>query len=140
MNALLQFAPKYFEYMSRAFFQDVRRSFYTAHCRPASADGSPTCFACPAHFQLPTVLAKILGVFRISFRNAATGNNKKLDVLVMENIFYNKNITTQFDLKGSTRNRHAEVVEGKACVLLDENLNGSKSDQQGQVSKESPQS
>ena len=44
----------------------------------------------------------------------------------MENIYYNKVITRQFDLKGSTRNRHVEVTDDKACVLLDENLIDSK--------------
>ena len=49
-----------------------------------------------------------------------------MDVMVMENIYYNKVITRQFDLKGSTRNRHVEVTDDKACVLLDENLIDSK--------------
>lgn len=72
--------------------------------------------------QLPTVLAKILGVFRISFKSQSSGRNKRMDVLVMENIYYNKTITEQFDLKGSLRNRMVETSSGKNTVLLDENL------------------
>lgn len=45
-----------------------------------------------------------------------------MDVLVMENIYYNKVISDQFDLKGSLRNRMVETSSGKSCVLLDENL------------------
>ena len=76
----------------------------------------------PLSRQLPTVLAKILGVYRLSFKNAQTSKAKKMDVLVIENIYYNRTIIRQFDLKGSLRNRHVEVAEGKAVVLLDENL------------------
>lgn len=50
-----------------------------------------------------------------------------MDVLVMENIYYNKTISDQFDLKGSLRNRMVEPSGGKDCVLLDENLIQSKS-------------
>lgn len=50
-----------------------------------------------------------------------------MDVLVMENIYYNKTISEQFDLKGSLRNRMVEASSGKNTVLLDENLVQSKS-------------
>lgn len=78
-------------------------------------------------YQLPTVLAKVLGVFRISFKSQSSGRSKRMDVLVMENIYYNKTISEQFDLKGSLRNRMVEISSGKNCVLLDENLVQSES-------------
>jgi len=74
MDALLRFAPAYFEYMSKAIFHGVdptpdsiRRSFLTL-----------------ALLQLPTILAKIFGFYRIGLRNPATGKVMRLDVLVME--------------------------------------------------------
>ena len=35
-----------------------------------------------------TLLAKILGVFTVGYRNSSTGKSLKIDVLVIENIFY----------------------------------------------------
>lgn len=64
MEAFLRFAPLYFEYMSQSLFHD-----------------------------LPTTLAKLFGVYRLGFKNALTGKNVKLDVLVMENLFYNRQIS-----------------------------------------------
>lgn len=42
---------------------------------------------------MPTVLAKIYGVYQIAFRNSGTGRSFKQDVLVMENLFYDRKIT-----------------------------------------------
>ncbi|KAL8580115.1 hypothetical protein ACOMHN_061229 [Nucella lapillus] len=73
----------------------------------------------------PTALAKILGVYRIGFRNAQTNTTLKQDLLVMENLFYNRKITQKFDLKGSMRNRLVNTAGKQAeeeLVLLDENL------------------
>lgn len=44
-------------------------------------------------FQRPTALAKIVGAFRIGFRNNQTNNDLKQDLLVMENLFYNCSIS-----------------------------------------------
>lgn len=68
--------------------------------------------------QRPTVLAKIYGFFKIGYRNAITGRALRMNVLVMENLFYERsfskvrgmpNIMSDslqiYDLKGSTRNR-----------------------------------
>ncbi|GAA6063971.1 hypothetical protein JCM10212_004781 [Sporobolomyces blumeae] len=63
----------------------------------------------------PTVLAKIFGIYRISFGK----KYKNLDFLVMENLFYGRHLKQIFDLKGSTRNRRADQNNP---VLLDENL------------------
>ncbi|CAK8672639.1 unnamed protein product [Clavelina lepadiformis] len=57
----------------------------------------------------PTTLSKILGVYRVSFHNSSTNRTFKQDVLVMENLFYKRNITQVFDLKGSVRNRHVKT-------------------------------
>lgn len=46
----------------------------------------------------------------------------KIDLLVLENIFYNRNISRIFDLKGSTRNRHVQSTGKQDQVLMDENL------------------
>ncbi|KAI8907211.1 hypothetical protein EDD86DRAFT_192392 [Gorgonomyces haynaldii] len=93
MDALYKFAPAYFEYMSQAFFH-----------------------------ELPTVLAKIFGFYRIGFKNPSTGKNMKMDLLVMENLFYERTISRIFDLKGSMRNRHVQSTGNDNQVLLDENL------------------
>lgn len=93
MEAFLRFAPAYFEYMSQAIFHD-----------------------------LPTLLAKIVGVYRIGFKNSQTGRSLKFDVLVMENLFYQRKVSRIFDLKGSVRNRHVQSTGRQNEVLLDENL------------------
>ena len=41
--------------------------------------------------QRPLVLAKILGVYSIGYRNTKTGNSKRLDVIIMENLLYGHN-------------------------------------------------
>ncbi|GBB85059.1 hypothetical protein RclHR1_11630001 [Rhizophagus clarus] len=92
VDAFLKFAPKYFEYMSRALV------------------------------TLPTVLAKIFGFYRIGFRNEHTGKSMKIDVIVMENLFYERKVSKIFDLKGSMRNRHVQSTGKQNEVLLDENL------------------
>ncbi|KAI9091886.1 hypothetical protein DFS34DRAFT_634485 [Phlyctochytrium arcticum] len=93
MDALYKFAPAYFEYMSQAIFHD-----------------------------LPTVLAKILGFYRISYKNPTTGKSMRFDCFVMENLFYERKIARIFDLKGSMRNRHVQSTGRQNEVLLDENL------------------
>ncbi|RIA92962.1 hypothetical protein C1645_763745 [Glomus cerebriforme] len=92
VDAFLKFAPKYFEYMSRALV------------------------------HLPTGLAKIFGFYRIGFRNEHSGKNTKIDVIVMENLFYERKVSKIFDLKGSMRNRHVQSTGKENEVLLDENL------------------
>ncbi len=42
--------------------------------------------------QKPTVLAKILGVYRIGYRNSQTNTALKQDLLVIENLFYDRNV------------------------------------------------
>ena len=68
------------------------------------------------------MLAKIFGFYRISFKNSSTGKQIKMDVVVMENIFWGRQISKIFDLKGSVRNRLVKSTGNQAEVLLDENL------------------
>ncbi|XP_066965143.1 1-phosphatidylinositol 3-phosphate 5-kinase isoform X1 [Macrobrachium rosenbergii] len=74
--------------------------------------------------QQPTILTRIVGVYRIGYRNATTNKAQRMDVLIMENLFYQRNITHKFDLKGSIRNRlvNTSGKEESELVLLDENL------------------
>lgn len=75
--------------------------------------------------QKPTALAKILGVYKVGYRNPVTNTAQKQDLLVMENLFYKRKMGQVFDLKGSIRNRHVKTsgqVVQPDLVLLDENL------------------
>ncbi|GEM08377.1 1-phosphatidylinositol-3-phosphate 5-kinase [Rhodotorula toruloides] len=78
----------------------------------------------PAYFEYmadalfqgrPTVLAKVFGIYRVSLGK----QYRNVDFLVMENLFYARQLKQIFDLKGSTRNRR---VDESNPVLLDENL------------------
>ena len=72
--------------------------------------------------QKPTALAKVLGVYRIGFRNTITNQTMKEDVLVIENLFYTHKCSKVFDLKGSLRNRYMQSNNKDSEVFLDENL------------------
>ncbi|XP_068101047.1 1-phosphatidylinositol 3-phosphate 5-kinase isoform X2 [Hyperolius riggenbachi] len=96
VQSFLDFAPHYFTYITNA-----------------------------VQMKKPTALAKILGVYRIGYKNSQNNTEKKLDLLVMENLFYGRKMAQVFDLKGSLRNRNVKTDTGKeSCdvVLLDENL------------------
>ena len=70
-----------------------------------------------------TVLAKILGVYKIVCKNSMNNSSSKsVYLLVMENLFYKRKIVQKFDLKGSARNRLADTNSVDEVVLLDENL------------------
>ena len=64
----------------------------------------------------------MLGFYQIFIKNPATGTEIKWDVLVMENLFYDRKTTRIFDLKGSMRNRYAQSTGDSGEVLLDENM------------------
>merc|ERR1711939_948068 len=91
--AFLKFAPAYFNIMAEALFH-----------------------------ELPTVIAKMLGFYQIIIKNPITGTEIKWDVLVMENLFYDRSPTRIFDLKGSMRNRKINATGERNEVLLDENM------------------
>ncbi|KAJ6256738.1 1-phosphatidylinositol 3-phosphate 5-kinase fab1 [Drechslerella dactyloides] len=92
-NAFLKFAPSYFHIMSEALFH-----------------------------ELPTAIAKMLGFFTISIKNPNTGTELRWDLLVMENLFYDRKMSRTFDLKGSMRNRYVQETGEQNEVLLDENM------------------
>ncbi|KAJ6224658.1 hypothetical protein RDWZM_003203 [Blomia tropicalis] len=56
----------------------------------------------------PSSLVKIVGVYQISYKN--TSKASVHHILVMENLFYECNISFIYDLKGSMRNRKVEIV------------------------------
>ncbi|KAF4833217.1 1-phosphatidylinositol 3-phosphate 5-kinase FAB1 [Colletotrichum tropicale] len=92
-SAFLRFAPAYFGIMAEALFHD-----------------------------LPSVIAKMLGFFQLIIKNPVTGIEIKLDLLLMENLFYDRGPTRLFDLKGSMRNRKIQSTGEQNEVLLDENM------------------
>jgi hypothetical protein len=100
MQLFLGFAPNYFDYIQR--------------CHTS---------------RQPTLLGKIVGVYRIVYRNLTSNATLNSNLLVMENLFYSRSVTYKFDLKGSVRNRmvnpNAADNDGE-IVLLDENLLNSK--------------
>lgn len=49
--------------------------------------------------QRPTALAKILGVYRIGYKNSQNNTEKKLDLLVMENLFYGRKMAQVCEAK-----------------------------------------
>ncbi|EPQ60145.1 hypothetical protein GLOTRDRAFT_134891 [Gloeophyllum trabeum ATCC 11539] len=98
MQTMESFGPAYFDYMSSAV---------TA--------------------KRPTLLAKVFGCYKIAFRKTkdnGSGRSKSLqmNLLVMENLFYDRRFSKIYDLKGSTRNRHVQSTGRENEVLLDENL------------------
>ncbi|GAB7338229.1 hypothetical protein MBLNU457_4564t1 [Dothideomycetes sp. NU457] len=93
LKAFTRFAPDYFAFMSHTLFHGV-----------------------------PSVIAKMFGLFQVMIKNPATGVEFSSYLLVMENLFYDRKPTRRFDLKGSMRNRKIESTGQPDEVLLDENL------------------
>ncbi|SPO02289.1 related to phosphatidylinositol 4-phosphate 5-kinase [Cephalotrichum gorgonifer] len=91
--AFLGFAPSYFGIMAEALFH-----------------------------ELPSVIAKMVGFFQIFIKNPVSNTDVKLDLLVMENLFYDRSPGKIFDLKGSMRNRKIQSTGEQNEVLLDENM------------------
>jgi len=78
LQAFLAFAPLYFDYFSKVYFQ-----------------------------QVPTAIAKIVGIYSVTLKTAK--KEEKQDFIVMENLFYGHNISKTFDLKGSLRSRYIYI-------------------------------
>ncbi|TID29540.1 hypothetical protein CANINC_001814 [Pichia inconspicua] len=94
LEAFVHFAPSYFEYFAHVLFHD-----------------------------LPSVLVKIFGFYQIQVKNTLPNSKSyTMDILIMENLFYDRKIDRIFDLKGSMRNRHVEQTGKENEVLLDENM------------------
>ncbi|KAF9311945.1 1-phosphatidylinositol-3-phosphate 5-kinase [Podila horticola] len=93
LEAFIKFAPHYFQYMHQAIYQ-----------------------------KRPTVLAKIFGFYRVGYKHGALGRSMNMDVLIMENLFYDRKNLQIYDLKGSRRNRFVQPSGKENEVLLDENF------------------
>lgn len=50
------------------------------------------------------------------------GKETKIDLMVMENLFFRRSISRVYDLKGSARSRYNTDTTGTNKVLLDMNL------------------
>ncbi|OEL21040.1 putative 1-phosphatidylinositol-3-phosphate 5-kinase FAB1C [Dichanthelium oligosanthes] len=70
----------------------------------------------------PTCLTKILGLYQIIAKNLRDGKELKMDVMVMENLFFKRKVSRIYDLKGSLRSRYNPDTSGNNKVLLDLNL------------------
>ncbi|KAF3630147.1 putative 1-phosphatidylinositol-3-phosphate 5-kinase FAB1C [Capsicum annuum] len=70
----------------------------------------------------PTCLAKVLGIYQISVKYFEGGRETKMDLIVMENLFFGRTISKVYDLKGSLRSRYNADKTGANNVLLDLNL------------------
>lgn len=93
VNAFFKFAPNYFAFSHQILFKG-----------------------------LPSVIAKMLGLFQITIKNPVTGIEFDWFMLVMENLFYHRVPDLRFDLKGSMRNRKIQMTGERDEVLQDENL------------------
>ncbi|CAI6336064.1 unnamed protein product [Periconia digitata] len=72
-------------------------------------------------YSLPSVIAKMFGLFQVQIKTP-TGRDFDCFMLVMENLFYDREPNRRYDLKGSMRNRKIESTGERDEVLLDENL------------------
>ncbi|KAA1119518.1 1-phosphatidylinositol-3-phosphate 5-kinase [Puccinia graminis f. sp. tritici] len=93
LEALTKFAPAYFEYLSSAIKE-----------------------------KRPITLAKMFGIFQVSFVNKITNRKGRLQVQVIENLWVTKPHLQIYDLKGLTRNRTVNVTGKPHEVLLDGNF------------------
>lgn len=59
---------------------------------------------------------------KVTSKHLKGGKETKMDVLVMENLLYRRNIRRLYDLKGSSRSRYNPDTSGSNKVLLDQNL------------------
>ncbi|KAH6779192.1 phosphatidylinositol-4-phosphate 5-kinase family protein [Perilla frutescens var. hirtella] len=93
LESFIKFAPSYFKYLSESI-----------------------------NIGCPTCLAKILGIYQVTSKHLKGGKESRMDVLVMENLLFRRNITRLYDLKGSARSRYNPDSSGSNKVLLDQNL------------------
>lgn len=93
LESFMKFASEYFKYLSDSL-----------------SSGSPTC------------LAKILGIYQVTIKNAKGGKEIRMELMVMENLLFGRKVTRVYDLKGSGRSRYNADSSGNNKVLLDQNL------------------
>ncbi|CAN1317714.1 Putative 1-phosphatidylinositol-3-phosphate 5-kinase FAB1C [Linum perenne] len=90
LESFEEFAPEYFKYVTESL-----------------------------NSRSPTCLAKILGIYQVAVKHLKSGRETKMDLMVMENLFFRRTISRVYDLKGSARSRYNPDSSG---VLLDMNL------------------
>lgn len=61
-------------------------------------------------------------ILKVTSKHLKGGKESRIDVLVMENLLFKRNITRLYDLKGSSRSRYNPDSGGTNKVLLDQNL------------------
>ncbi|KAF8657662.1 hypothetical protein HU200_059816 [Digitaria exilis] len=93
LDSFVEFAPHYFRHLTESL-----------------SSRSPTC------------LAKIMGLYQVGIKSLKGGREVKMDLMVMENIFFQRTISKVYDLKGSVRSRYNSDTSGHNKVLLDSNL------------------
>ncbi|KZT04073.1 uncharacterized protein LAESUDRAFT_738031 [Laetiporus sulphureus 93-53] len=99
LQAMETFVPAYFDYMSSAVVVNH-----------------------------PTLLTNIFECFKLTFRTShkhsgpSRGKAMQINLLVMENLFYDHRFSKIYDLKGSIWNCHIQCTGRENEVLLDENL------------------
>lgn len=67
-----------------------------------------------------TCLAKILGIYQV--RQNRSGKEIKVDLMVMENLLFGRNISRTYDLKGAVFSRYISDTNDSEKVLLDQNF------------------
>ncbi|XP_058087843.1 1-phosphatidylinositol-3-phosphate 5-kinase FAB1B-like isoform X2 [Magnolia sinica] len=90
LESFLQFGLEYFKHISQSL-----------------NSGSQTC------------LAKILGIYQVIIRKSKSRKHVKVNLMVMENIFFGRNISRLYDLKGVLHSRYNSDANG---TLLDQNF------------------
>lgn len=60
--------------------------------------------------------------WQVTVKHLKGGKETKMDLVVMENLFFKRNISRVYDLKGSLRSRYNADTTGSDKVLLDLNL------------------
>ena len=63
-----------------------------------------------------------MGLYQVNIKGLKGGREVKMDLMVMENIFFQRTISRVYDLKGSVRSRYNSDTSGHNKVLLDSNL------------------
>lgn len=58
----------------------------------------------------------------MALKHPKGGKETKMDLMIMENLFFKRKISKVYDLKGSARSRYVSDTNGLNKVLLDMNL------------------
>ncbi|XP_068658190.1 putative 1-phosphatidylinositol-3-phosphate 5-kinase FAB1D [Aristolochia californica] len=93
LDSFLKFAPEYFKHISESL-----------------STGSQSC------------LAKILGIYQVIIQQDKNGKELKMDLMVMENLLFGRNVSRLYDLKGALHSRYVTDANGPGKVLLDQNF------------------